>query len=121
MRRILLLSVGVALAACGGDNGGGIGPQTNTCTGTCLVVENQSNTGKAVTVVNFTDCSDPSWGTDRLPGSEEIRPGGSRGWSVTTGCWDIRAQHIAGAQTYTVQHLGYVLSNGETHTLVFDF
>lgn len=121
MRRSVLASVVVLLAACGGDGGGGIGPQTNTCTGTCLVVANQSTTGKAVTEVNYSNCSDPSWGPDRLPGGEELRPGASRGWSVTSGCWDIRAVHVTGGSTFTVQAFGTMLSQGQTFTLVFDF
>ncbi len=121
MRRSVLASVLVVLAACGGDGGGGIGPQTNTCTGTCLVVSNQSPTGKPVQEVNYSNCSDASWGPDRLPGGEELRPSGSRGWSVATGCWDIRAVHTTGTQTFTVQAFGNTLSQGQTFTLVFDF
>ena len=109
----------VVLGACGGDDGGsGIGPQTNTCTGTCLVVDNQSTT-LTIDQVNYSNCSDPNWGPDRLPGGEGLRPGAARGWPVQTGCWDIRAIARAGTQADSLSTFGVALADGQTWVLVF--
>jgi hypothetical protein len=121
MRRLslsALLAAGLSVSACGGDKDDGIGPQTNTCTGTCIVVRNISN--YTISQVNYSDCSDPSWGVNRLAGGE-LRPGGSRGWSVTPGCYDIRAYAEEPGASYTAQEFGVQIAQGQTHTLVFDF
>ncbi len=107
----------LALLSCGGDDP--VGPQTNTCTGTCLVVQNQS-ASISVTVVQFSDCSASDWGANRLDGGK-LRPGGSRGWTVATGCWDIQALATSGGSSYSSRSFGNTLASGETHTLVFSF
>jgi len=120
MSRVPLLLLVIAFAACGGDDGTGIGPQTNTCTGTCLVVSNQWAT-LAITEVFYSACTDPDWGVDRLAGGEVLRPGSSRGWPVTPGCWDFRAARVDGSESWVSTTFGIDLAAGATYTLVFDF
>ncbi len=113
--RLFLPILVLALATCKSDDS--TGPQVNTCTGTCIVVENASSL--TITTVNFSNCSDDLWGANRLGGGT-LGPGGSRGWSVSPGCWDVRALATQGSTTYGTSHFGVDLSSGETFTLVFE-
>lgn len=119
MFRPRALIIVLALVACG-DDSTSVGPQTNTCTGTCLVVSNQS-ASLAITEVFYSACTDPDWGADRLPGGEILRSGSSRGWPVAPGCWDFRAARVAGNESWVSQSFGIDLIAGATYTLVFDF
>ena len=119
MRHLRALVLVVVLAACGGDEGGAIGPQTNTCSGTCLVVDNQSPT-LAVHIVKYSACSDPNWGADRLPRFEELRPGAMRGWAVQPGCWDMQATATDMSETHTVSSFGLQVATGQSQVLVFN-
>jgi hypothetical protein len=119
--RVALFALVLTLAACGGDDGsGGVGPQTNTCSGTCLVVSNQS-AALTITEVFYSACTDPGWGVDRLSGSQVLRPGSSRGWQVTAGCWDIMAAREEPGERWESISYGVTLAAGESYTLVFDF
>lgn len=52
----------------------------------------------ALTVVTISECSATSHGLSRLESGETIRPGTSRRWAVSQGCYDVQA--------------GFPLSNG---------
>lgn len=120
MSRIGVSALVTALAARGGDDPTRVGPRTNTCTGTCLVVSSQS-ASLAITEVFYSACTEPGWGADRLPGGEVLHPGSSRGWQVARGCWDFRAARVAGSESWVSASYGIDLAAGTTHTLVFDF
>ncbi len=109
------LLVALALLSCGGDDP--IGPQTNTCTGTCIVVQNQS-VSLDVTVVQFSNCGITDWGPNRLDGGR-LQPGGSRGWNVTAGCWDMQALARSGNTTYSSASFGVDIVSGQSYILVF--
>ena len=117
MRFAACLLVAVVLG-CGGDEDPPVGPQTNTCTGTCIVVTNASQ--RNVDEVNFSACDDSEWGPDRL-GTGRLQPGGSRGWSVAAGCWDIRAMAFPNSsEVYAVVQTGATINTGETFTLTYE-
>lgn len=111
-----VLAVAVALAGCGGDGGDAVGPQTNTCVGTCIVVTN--STSLTINTVLFAACDDSDWGANRLGGGR-LRPGSSRGWTVTPDCYDIRASAPSGEGTYTVTHVGIDIAADESYAFLF--
>jgi len=69
----ILAAVLVAVLSTGCKSG--MAPEE--CTGTCIVVENRS-ASQTIEFVNFSSCSDQSWGSDRLTGS--LDPGEQRAW-----------------------------------------
>lgn len=74
-------------AACGGDN-----DVTGTPSGQAqLIVENASS--QIIYIVNYGLCTDATWGPDRLGSSEVIAAGAERAWTVTPGCYDVRARN----------------------------
>lgn len=78
----------VALAACGRDDSTGPAPAAETGTITLL---NESDTD--VIAVSIPSCEDSEWGANRLDGSETIKPGAQRSWTVETGCYDLKASN----------------------------
>lgn len=86
--KTLTLATVLALAACSGDGPTGPG---NPSPGLGVVsITNEANV--PIIQVNIADCDDPTWGANRLNGSEVIAPGASRTWSVPAGCWDVRVR-----------------------------
>lgn len=96
-------------AACGGDDGGS-GPSSSAT----LVVQNTSPS--TILIVNFSACTDATWGPDRLGSSEVIEPGAQRSWTVEPGCYDVRARTTSAAK----QWLGYTITSGETELFIAD-
>jgi hypothetical protein len=86
-------------------------------TGTCLVMDNTSTL--TVEVVNFSSCSSPTWGPDRLEGNV-IAPGGSFEWDVTPGCYDVRGIASTGTGTCSNMFWGLNITQGERETVVYD-
>jgi hypothetical protein len=72
----------LALGACDRDS---TGPTATAA----LELRNDANV--PIVSVNIASCSDESWGGNRLNSSETIAPGATRTWSLTPGCWDVRA------------------------------
>lgn len=77
---------------------------------TRLVVRN--NTTEEIWFVNFSSCSDQSWGEDRL-GQDIIEVGASHTWTIAPGCWDMRAETESGAE---VTRFDEQIDKGETFT-----
>ena len=99
----------LTLAACGGDDGStgpGPGPAPSQAK---LVIKNASSL--TIAVVRFSDCSDVSWGPNRLGANETIAAGGQRSWDVTPGCYDIRAEATTGSK---VEWMDRQLAAGQT-------
>lgn len=92
-RLVMLAGTATTLAACGGGDGP-TGPGAAP-TQALLVVRNASTV--ALTAVQFSACSETTWGGNRLDANESIAPGQSRSWQVTPGCYDVRAQTSSGA------------------------
>jgi hypothetical protein len=79
----LAASLALALAACGGDDGGA-GPSNSD---TRLDVTNNSNV--SVWLVFVRSCGSESWGNDLL-GADIISPGLGQSFAVTPGCHDVK-------------------------------
>ena len=47
--------------------------------------------GNTLTVVTISECAAASHGFTRLDSGETIRPGASRRWAVSQGCYDVQA------------------------------
>lgn len=109
----ILAAVLVAVLSTGCKSG--MAPEE--CTGTCIVVENRS-ASQTIEFVNFSSCSDQSWGSDRLTGS--LDPGEQRAWSVEPGCWDIRAGWESGGTTCSSSASGVDITSGQTYVLTFN-
>lgn len=97
----------LAVAACGDDSSG------PTPEGTLTIVNGSAQT---ILIVNFSDCSESTWGSDRLGASEVIAAGASRSWDVTPGCYDVRARVSGFAAVWFDQ----TVTNGGTLTLTAD-
>lgn len=77
------------LAACGGGDGGITAPAPSTA----ISLRNDSNA--AIVSVYFSACDQTAWGDDRLGATETITPGQTRHWTVTAGCYDVKASTSA--------------------------
>ncbi|MCA0269388.1 MAG: hypothetical protein LCH53_09255 [Bacteroidetes bacterium] len=58
--------------------------------GATLVVVNRGS--QSVYSLQASSCSDSNWGEDHL-GSSVIRPGATKSFTLTPGCWDFRADY----------------------------
>lgn len=101
----LLLAATVLPSACGGDSTGPLGETT---------LKLRNNSTQHIQVVNFSACAETTWGPDRLGETETIAPGGTRQWTITAGCWDVRAQ----TQTRTHEWHDRQVAGGRTLELV---
>lgn len=57
--------------------------------GASLVVIN--NASQPVYYLYASGCSESNWGPDRLDDDQVIMPGDTASFTMTTGCWDLRA------------------------------
>jgi hypothetical protein len=61
-----------------------------------IVLLNQTNS--AVYYVYISPCSSSSWGEDQLGDSEVVQPGATRTFSMSPGCWDLKARFSDGRE-----------------------
>ncbi len=82
-RRFALLAALAVMSCAGSDSS--TAPEVTTGT---LVVQNSTST--TIIALVFSECSADVWGSDRLGGSP-IGAGSSRSWTLSAGCYDIKA------------------------------
>src|SRR4051794_10454714 len=68
---------------------------------------------RPVVHVYYTPCETESWGADRLSGGT-IASGGTRSWTVSAGCWDVKVVASDGA---TWLNMGEDVAHGFALTL----
>ncbi|MEM1115921.1 MAG: hypothetical protein AAF845_08900 [Bacteroidota bacterium] len=92
LRSVLpLLVLGVLLTGCfstGSSSRASSGSSASSGSNASLVVVN--NTNQSVFYLYASSCSNSSWGPDRL-GDDVITSGSTMSFSMTTGCWDLKA------------------------------
>ena len=76
------------LGACSSLVTGGDLIRPGEATGTIEVVNGMSQT---LDVVLISECNASTYGLDRMGDNEVIRPGASRAFTVSAGCWDVDA------------------------------
>ena len=54
-----------------------------------VMLVNQTN--QSINYVYVSSCSSNSWGQDQLGASEVVPSGSSRSFTMTPGCWDLKA------------------------------
>jgi hypothetical protein len=90
-----LLLAGVLLSAAGCTSArrsvvtGGGGSST-------VVMLNQ--TDAPIYYVYISPCSSSSWGEDQLGESEVVQPGATRTFTMSPGCWDLKARFRDGRE-----------------------
>jgi hypothetical protein len=62
-----------------------------------IVIDNQSGVG--VNVVLLSTCSASTYGLNRLPSGLTIPYGGSHGFTVDAGCWDVAVGRVGYGDT----------------------
>jgi len=99
--KAFVLAAAVALFAAGCVIRSGPGVSSTVPSGTsgvssgaAIVIANQSDGN--ICIVKFSPSSQSTWGPDQLGATEQILPGQSRGWTVTPGTWDVRAEDCSG-------------------------
>lgn len=96
---VLAAAVAVSASACVIKvNRSGTVPQgaTGSTSGSTIVIANQSS--ENICVVRFSSSSDSNWGPDQLGETEQILPGQARGWPVSAGTYDVRAEDCSGGE-----------------------
>lgn len=78
----IMLTV-LGAAACGSDSTGPGNPGSGT-----IALKNESTA--QIVSVQFTLCTDESWGPNRLASGEVIATGAIRQWTAEPGCYDFR-------------------------------
>jgi len=84
----------VLLSGCMGLMGGSRGSSGSSSSsssghGASLVVVN--NASQPVYYLYASACSNSNWGPDRLDDDQVIMPGDTASFTMTTGCWDLKA------------------------------
>ena len=116
-RRLLPLAATLAMftAACGGDNDGGSTGPTPTPTGEATVtVVNHASTG-TVLFLRYRPCGASGWSSDVL-GSSVLSGGEQTSWTVSAGCYDVRATPAEVGLDYLYFN-GVQVGSGEAKTL----
>jgi hypothetical protein len=90
-----LAAATVALAGCSVTGGDLIRPGEPTAT---LIIINGSY-GYLDAIV-ISDCSNFTYGFNRLASGESIPPGGARTFVLSAGCWDVGGGEFAGGEAY---------------------
>ena len=62
--------------------------------GASLVLVN--NASQPIFYFYASACSSSSWGPDRLGNAEVVMPGSRKAFTMTTGCWDLKAVYRDG-------------------------
>lgn len=74
-------------------------------------LENES--GETILFVFFSECDDPSWGSDRLGSDEVVEDGEDRLFDIPNeGCWDFRVVFADEDEDYD---LDVQIDEGDTH------
>ena len=60
-----------------------------------------NNANEAIYYFYLSSCSSDSWGSDQLDSSEVISVGSTYTFTITAGCWDLKAEMASGAETET--------------------
>lgn len=72
--------------------------------------------GTTIFRVFYSACDDADWGDDRLDSDEVIEDGDDRGFDVSEGCYDIRADlDVTGTPVNQRTEFGVEISDGEIH------
>ena len=103
---LAVLLVVFLVAACSDSNEPG---------DTSLTIENES--GVTIAIVQFSECTDPEWGDDRLDDDEFLEDGDSKTFDVEPGCYDIRVIYVD--ESFDVQ-LNKEISEGEEFVYTAD-
>jgi hypothetical protein len=61
-----------------------------------VVMLNQTDT--PIYYVYISPCSSTSWGEDQLDASEVVQPGATRTFTMSPGCWDMKARFRDGRE-----------------------
>ena len=61
-----------------------------------IVMVNQTNA--PIYYVYISPCSSTNWGDDRLGSSEVVQPGATRTFTLSPGCWDLKARFQDGRE-----------------------
>ncbi len=88
---ILLGGALFALAACSDNPAGpdGIPNGGSPSVNPVILLKNEANV--PIVSVNIARCTDEEWGVNRLSNGQTIPTGEMRYFSITPGCWDVRA------------------------------
>jgi hypothetical protein len=100
-------------AACGGDGEDSTGPGPTTSEATVTVV-NHAPTG-SVLFLRYRACGSSQWGADVL-GAGILGSGEQKSWTVTPGCYDVRATPAEVGLDYLYFN-GVQVGAGEAKTL----
>jgi hypothetical protein len=76
-----------------------------------VVLVNRTNA--SIYYVYISPCSSSSWGEDQLGDSEVVSPGATRTFSMSAGCWDLKARFGDGRE---VEERGVRMSAGGSRT-----
>lgn len=106
LRRFALLAALAVMSCAQGD--ATTAPEVTTGT---LVVQNSTST--TIVVLFFSECSADVWGSDRL-GGNPIGAGSNRSWTLTAGCYDIKA---VGSDLRVFQKNAITVPKGSSYTL----
>jgi hypothetical protein len=58
---------------------------------TTATIELHNNANVPIVSVQIATCGESEWGTNKLNQNESIASGGARSFSITPGCYDVRA------------------------------
>ncbi len=53
-----------------------------------------NSSGAPILSLHYTSCAILHWGSDRLAVDEEIADGAEKSFTITEGCWDVRADFV---------------------------
>lgn len=99
MNKFLALGLGATMAAvlagCSVTGGDLIRPGEPTAT---LIIINGSYGNLDAVVIS--DCSNFTYGFNRLAAGDAIRPGEARSFTLSAGCWDVGGGELGGGEAY---------------------
>ncbi|HLA64496.1 MAG TPA: hypothetical protein VK610_08700 [Rhodothermales bacterium] len=108
---LLFLGALVTLQGCAM---GQAGRTTYGSSGTGTAAVTMANrTNIPVHFVYISSCSTNSWGEDQLGSSETVSPGANRTFTMSPGCWDLKARFSDGRE---VEERQVYMTAGGTRT-----
>lgn len=84
---VVLSAEGCMMARRAAPGGGGAA---------AVVMLNRTNT--PIYFVYISSCSSSGWGEDQLGDSEVVQPGATRTFTMSPGCWDMKARFSDGRE-----------------------